>query len=178
MTNKIKLWILVFLVITSYSGLVYITVQQDMRIGANDPQIQMAEDAGALLSNGQTPESVVPSTKVDIAQSLASFMIVYDSSGKPLASSAQLDNSTPEVPRGVFDNVRKNGEDRLTWQPKPSVRVAAVITNYSGKNPGFVLAGRSLREVENRESLLTQQVGLAWLVTIVLTLIVILLFPL
>jgi hypothetical protein len=54
----------------------------------------------------------------------------------------------------VFDNAREKGENRITWEPKEGVRIAAVIKRFEGKTAstsGFVLAGRSLDEVEKRQ---------------------------
>ena len=162
-------WLPVALCTSILSGLVYGTVQQNYRQSANDPQIQMAEDAAVQLQEGAQPQSVVGSSKIEMSRSLAPFMIVYDASGQVTASSAQLFGSTPDLPPGVFDSVRTEGEDRLTWQPQEGVRVAAVVTQFGGTNPGFVLAGRSLREVEVREDRLTLMVGLAWLAALVST---------
>ncbi len=36
----------------------------------------------------------------------------------------------------------------------PGVRNAVVVVRYGGEHPGFVLAGRSLREVEQRVSVM------------------------
>jgi hypothetical protein len=160
-------WLPVALCATILSGLVYGTVQQDYRQSANDPQIEMAEDAAIQLQEGAHPQAVVGSGNVEMSRSLAPFVIVYDASGHVTASSAQLNGSTPELPPGVFDSVRTGGEDRLTWQPQEGVRVAAVVTQFAGSAPGFVLAGRSLREVEQREDRLTLMVGLAWLAALV-----------
>ena len=157
-------------VITGLSGLIYVAVQQDIRQSADDPQIQMAEDTAAQLTNGQQLQSVVPSEKVDIANSLAPYIIVFDASGKPIASSALLNGQTPTIPSGVFDYVRQHGEDRITWQPQPGVRSAIVVTQYKGPNPGFVLAGRSLREVEIREDNILHLVLLGWIAILVITL--------
>ncbi|NWJ95143.1 MAG: hypothetical protein HXX20_05110 [Chloroflexi bacterium] len=123
----------------------------------------MAEDAARSLSEGQTPQSVLPSNVIDLGKSLAPYMIIFDETGQPLASSVQLEGSTPLVPTGVFDSVRQEGEKRFTWQPKTGVRSAVVVTHYGGTHLGFVLAGRSLREVEKRDDQLLQLVGLAWL---------------
>jgi hypothetical protein len=57
----LKHWLLLAIVLTGLIGLVYVAVQQDLRQGANDPQIQMAEDALAKLANGQSVQNVVPS---------------------------------------------------------------------------------------------------------------------
>ena len=47
-------------IITGLSGLIYATVQQNIRQSADDPQIQMAEDTAAQLANGQQAQNVVP----------------------------------------------------------------------------------------------------------------------
>ena len=157
-------WLPLAFCLTVLAGLVYAAVQQSYRQGANDPQIQMAEDAAAQLEAGQQPATVAGSTTVDMARSLAPFLIVYDEAGKVLAASVQLNGSVPAIPPGVLLAAEQSGENRLTWQPQQGVRNTAVVTHYGGSHPGFVLAGRSLREVENRVDKLTQIVGLAWVV--------------
>jgi hypothetical protein len=157
-------WLPLAVCVTVLSGLVYVAVQQSYRQGADDPQIEMAEDAAIQLEDGASAQTVVGDSKVEMSHSLAPFMIVYDEAGHVVASSAQLNGATPDIPPGVFDSVRASGEDRLTWQPQERVRIAAVVTQFGG---GLVLAGRSLREVEERESQLTQMVLLAWVVAVV-----------
>ena len=99
------------------------------------------------MSAGKSALAVVPAgVPVDIAGSLAPFMTIYDDSGVPIASSGHLDGALPRLPQGVLDYARAHGENRVTWQPLTGVRVAAVVTRYSGQASGFVLAGRSLRE--------------------------------
>jgi hypothetical protein len=142
-------------------ALVFLVAQQSLRMGANDPQIQMAEDAASSLNGGASAESVVPSNKVEIADSLAPFMIIFDDSGKILASSASLHGAIPDYPMGVLDYTRQNSQDRVTWQPEAGVRMATVVARY---DRGFVMAGRSLREVEKRADQLEQLCGLALLV--------------
>jgi hypothetical protein len=147
----LKYWLLTAIIICGLCGIFYAIIQQELRSNADDPQIQMAEDAATQLASGQQVQSIVSAQKVDIATSLAPYIIIFDNTGKPIASSAQLDGQTPTIPTGVFDSVRQNGEDRITWQPQPGVRSAIVITQFKGANSGFVVAGRSLREVEIRE---------------------------
>jgi hypothetical protein len=168
--SKLRFWIPLAIAITGICGLVYAAVQQDLRQSANDPQIQIAEDAASKLTLGQGAESVVPQETVEISKSLAPYVIVFSDSGGIVASSAQLDGAMPTVPAGVFDYVRKYGEERFTWQPREEVRSAVVLTKYSGSTgSGFVLAGRSLREVEIREARLEIMVGLAWIAAMVAT---------
>ncbi len=171
--NIFRYWLPLAAVTTLLSGLVYLEVQQSLRWGANDPQIQMAEDAGAALTAGGTPASVLPDAQVEISGSLAPFMVIFNDSGEPLASSARLHGATPTLPSGIFDYTRQKGEDRVTWQPEAGVRIAAVVVAYDGTQPGFVLAGRSLREVEIRATQAEQITGIAWLVTLAVSLFVV-----
>jgi hypothetical protein len=161
--------------------------QQVLRLGANDPQIALADDLVAKLEQGITPADAVSPASIDIARSLTPFVIAYDNQGHPLVSQARLDGAIPVPPSGVFDYVRQHGQDRLSWQPilgttsnkdqksplnggRPprgqGVRIAAVVQRVApvGNAPGgFVLAGRNMREVESREHLVGQLAMLAWL---------------
>ena len=165
-----RIWLPFVVAISAFCALGYTSVQQAYRQGANDPQIQMAEDAVATLANGGSADAVVPVNQVPVDQSLTPFLIVYDAKGIVLASSATLDGQTPDLPDGVLDSAKQMGEDRITWQPRDGVRIAAVIVPYQN---GFVLAGRSLREVESRVDQLTTFTGLAWLLALAATLAVI-----
>lgn len=151
----------------------YAIPQQVLRQGLNDPQIQMASDLAARLdqygvNDGLRQGALLNSGGVvDMAHSLAPFLIVYNDAGQPVSSNARLNGQTPAPPAGVFENVRKNGEARISWQPVPGrehgVRIAAVIERVSGAQPGFVLAGRNMREVEAREAQVGQMALLTWI---------------
>ena len=162
MKTIFKYWFIIGIIVTGFSGLLYVAVQQDLRHGADDPQIQMAEDAAGKLAAGRQFPEVVPTEQVDIAQSLAPYVIVFDATGNPIASSAQLNGQIPSIPSGIFDYVKQNGKDTFTWQPQSNVRSAVVVTQFQGSRSGFVLAGRSLREVERREDDIMHIVFLGW----------------
>ena len=160
--------------IATVAGLaLYAIPQQVLRQGADDPQIQMATDLAARLdyygvSDGLRQGALLKDgSVVDMARSLSPFLIVYDDQGRPLGSTAQLGGQTPTPPAGVFDYVRTHGEERVSWQPvlgsTRGVRIAAVVERVGGAQPGFVLAGRSLLEVEKREQQVEHMAGLAWL---------------
>ncbi|MBI3626972.1 hypothetical protein HY224_02925 [Candidatus Uhrbacteria bacterium] len=157
-------WLPLAFLTTVLAGLSYVAVQQSYRQSANDPQIQMSEDISAALANGATVQSFIPMAKVDMATSLAPFVIIFNDTGMPVASSGVLDGQAPVPPPGVLAYAREHGQNRLTWQPKPTVRSAIVVTRYSN---GYVLAGRSLREVERRVGQLTFRVFLAWVIGVV-----------
>jgi len=155
-------WIPLAIAIAGLGGLTYLTGQQIGRNNANDPQVQIAEDAAIALAQGAEIDSVLPVSQVDAGRSLAPFVIVYDDAGMVLASTGLLHGEIPTLPDGVLDYTRQHEENRITWQPESSVRIAAVIVRYEGDSPGFVLAGRSLREVESRD---TQMLTLSVLAT-------------
>jgi len=172
--NKIKIifkvWLPFAVAISAFCALVYGSVQQAFRQGANDPQIQMAEDAADMLAGGGSVDMLVPASRVSVSKSLAPFLIIYDADGNEIASSVQLDGQTPALPEGVLTSTKDLGENRVTWQPRDGVRIAAVIVSY---RDGFVLAGRNLREVEIRESQLTTFTGILWILALVATLMVV-----
>ena len=158
-----------FIAITFISGLIYSTGQQILRIGANDPQIQISEDYVQRLSDGVDPKLLQSGQKTDISKSLATYVIIYDVKGNTIYSSAELNGQIPILPKSIFNYVEKNNETRITWQPQHNVRSAIVVTKYTGANPGFVLVGRSLREVEIREDNLLKITAVGWLITEIVT---------
>jgi hypothetical protein len=163
LSRSLRWWLPVAAATTVLAGVVYVAVQQDIRSGADDPQVQLAEDARSRLEAGAAPESVLPPGPVDLRRSLAPYVVVFDTRGRPLASSGVLDGDTPVPPAGVLEHARGAGVDRISWEPAAGVRSAIVVLPY---RDGFVLAGRSLRRVEERELALEVEVGLGWLVAL------------
>ena len=151
-------------VATALCGVLYLVGQQALRTGANDPQEQLATDAASRLDSGATPASVAGGAAVDLRADLAPFVVVYDPQGQVLATNGRLDGASPTIPSGVLANARATGRDAVTWQPRPGLRFATVTIPWNG---GTVMAGRSLRLVEERIRDLGPLVGVAWLVTLV-----------
>jgi hypothetical protein len=156
------------LILTLMGGSAAATFQQMLRRGANQPQIQMAASYAAKISSGVKPEQAIPHNNIDLEQSLEPFAIFYDDQGAPTASNGHLNQAIPSPPRGVFNYLRIHDTDTVTWQPQPNVRIAAVIHRVSGPTPGFLLAGRSLRMVEEQESLFWGMVFLGWFLLVFL----------
>ncbi len=165
-----RTWLPFAVVVTAFCALAYVVVQQSLRMGANDPQIQMAEDAAAALDKGAGVDAVVPKQAVEFSSSPAPFLDIYDASGKPVGGNGLLNGQLPVYPVGALQAARQTGENRVSWQPQANVRIASVAVPYKD---GYVLAGRSLREVEQREAQTELLAAVTWLVTIVAVLIVI-----
>ena len=67
LTNKVMIvqsfskvlvtWFPFAILATLMSALIYLAVQQDLRTAANDPQVQIAQDAAVKVLQGATPSS-------------------------------------------------------------------------------------------------------------------------
>ena len=170
MLNKHKraaLWLSGVFIITVIFGTIYTTTQQILRESANDPQIQLAEDAAAALNSGKQPSDIV-SGKVDINNSLAPFVIIYDKNGNVVAGNGYLDDQLADPPFGSLEASSNKTYNAVTWAPYSNVRVATVSVSA---NDYYVFSGRSLREVEIRENNLLKISGLGWLASILMILL-------
>ena len=181
-------WFPLAVAVTGLCLLIYVTVQQNYRQSLNDPQVQIAEAIGRELdtlddsSNASllAIEKRIGSEHVDIARDLVPWSGIYlysagDESAGTTATSGILNDGPAILPSSVFETQTwskkwrlENGrlETRFTWQPELGVRQALVVVQF--KTPsgieGFAVAGRNMREVENRIDGLTQMIGLGWLV--------------
>ncbi|MEO8412502.1 MAG: hypothetical protein ABI472_02540 [Ginsengibacter sp.] len=151
-------------------GVVYTAVQQSYRTSANDPQIQIARDIDAKLREG-LPVDIFFSDTIDIEQSLSVFAVLYDAAGNPVRSSGLLSGKMPQLPGVVFDYAKSHGDNELTWQPKPGVRMATVIVSSKSSPARFVAVSRSLQVVETREHNLITIIFIGWTICIGLVLL-------
>lgn len=156
-----KNWMPYAAVITLMCVVIYIATQQNFRSTANDPQYQLVEDGAAAINSGADPKLLItPGPSIEISRSLAPFMVIYDAASTLTASNANLDGKALTIPKGVLDYIQKHGADAATWQPRPGVRLAMVgMRSNAGK---VVIAGRSLRKVEERIAQLGEQVLFGW----------------
>ena len=165
MRRALPLWILLSGLVTVAAFVAFIVVQQQLRSAANHPQVEMAREAASKLNAGANPRSVVNVGPVDIASSSDTYLLVVDSNGALLASSAQLDGRAVIPPSGVFAYVRDHGEDIISWQPAAGVRSAIVVDSFGG---GYVVAGRSLSGTEQAESALGLWAIVGWAAAVLL----------
>lgn len=167
-----KAWLGHAAIITLACGIIYVTVQQDFRLSANDPQLQMAQDAAIAIDKGTDPKNLTgTNASLEISQELSPFLMVYDPSGSLIAGNARLNGKPLKIPQGVIDYIRKNGRDAASWQPEPGVRQAMVGVSTARKDY-IVVAGRSLGPTEERISRLGEQVAFGWIVSLIALLVV------
>ena len=123
--------------------------QQIQRNDANMPQIQQAEDAANQLNTFNQISALAGSPQpVNMATSLAPFIIVYNKQGMPLYGTGYLNGKLADAPLGILQNSKGEDYYSITWQPQDNVRIAAVTTTA---NNYYVLSGRNLKEVEANE---------------------------
>lgn len=148
---------------------IYGAVQQNYRTSLNDPQIQMVQDARAMLSSGKTPAEIVGRAPLfDIEKTLRPFIAVYDEKGTPLESSAILSGKPPAPPLGVLEASKSKGENRVTWQPNDATRIALVVTSVD-KGKFYIAAGRIMKETEARIDSLTDMLAFSLIGTLFVT---------
>lgn len=173
MTHVFFHWLPVGAALVLTFGFGYAIVQQEYRQSLNDPQIQIVRDAQFSLEKGEKqPKDIVHAfPAIDAEKSLAPFVVFYDESGNVLESSATLGGNAPKVPFGVLEYAKTHGEDRVTWQPNPSTRIALVVRPIAIESGWFVAAGRNMSEVESRIDTLINTTALALIVALVLSFI-------
>jgi hypothetical protein len=173
--HKLFPYVSAALILTVLFGTIYFSEQQVLRQDANDPQIQLAEDAASQLNSGASPSDVIGETKVNMQTSLAPFIIVYDNTGHVAAGSGNLQGNIPTIPFGVLAATTATHEHWITWQPEAGVRDATVTV---AANHYYVISGRSLREVEPRETKVLELSAAGWAVSLaVLFVTLLLLYP-
>lgn len=150
---------------------IYVVGQQNLRMGANDPQIQIAEDTALSFSKNEEPVFIKNNKDkngkdiiIDMKKSLLPFIMLYDKDFKLILSSARLGENVVEIPMGVLENAKKKGETRITWEPEKGVRNAIIVVYFKDVKEGYLISGRSLREVEYRTSQLNSIVLLSWFI--------------
>jgi hypothetical protein len=148
--NEVKYFLAFSLFITVTVVFICAVAQNILRSIANDPQIQLAEDASYLLGHSAPMGPIVPEASVELLRNLGPFIQVYDEKGSLLDGNALLNGISPKISKNDLLYAKKHRENRITWQPEAGTRIATIIFHYEGQNPGYVVSGRSLRETENK----------------------------
>jgi len=89
------------------------------------------------------------------------FTIFYDASGHAVGGNGTLHGALPQPPIGIFNEIRSRGDDEVTWQPQPGIRVA--LSGRPMPNGGFVVTGQSLIPGEARTARFNRILRWIWL---------------
>lgn len=166
-------WLPLSVAIVSIYGIMYLAIQQYIRLSANELPLQYAYDIKAKIESGTPPPAAVTGiSPIDLKKSLSPFVFIYDGNGSRAAGTASLSGKNVELPAGVLDGIGGEEIKRITWQPEQGVRQAIVVINYTlpgGGRPGHIVAGRSLQETETREHFVLMQILAGIFITIIAT---------
>jgi hypothetical protein len=145
--DRLVPWLVGGFVLTVLIAGMYLTAQNIERSGADDAGQRLASQ----IASSPDPAADVP--RVDLAESLAPFFVIYDAVGNPMSGSGYLDGELASVPKGVITTAVAQGSDRVSWQPRAGLRFAVIAVADGDR---VVLAGQSLKPSEDR----TAQLGL------------------
>ena len=87
------------MIVTVLCGLIYVTVQQSHRTGANDPQLQIALDLKNAIETNRSTVKWMPGDTIEISKSLSVFKTFYNKNGEPVQSTGFLDGQLPKIPK-------------------------------------------------------------------------------
>lgn len=167
MNSSFKKWIPLGFSVTAVFIFGYISLQQSMRMSANDAPLDIAINIDQALTEGVSFKQFNSSRPVEMDKSLSPYVILYDASGTPIAGSGAIHGNYPVPPSGVFEYLKTHKQDSFTWEPSGSARQAVVARYHNGATPIFIIAGHSLKEVEGRVTQLSKLSFVLWLSTMV-----------
>ncbi len=157
--NRLVPWIVGVVVITFALGTVYVVAQQLNRQTADQPGEQLMSQVASELSSG-SDATIRSLPRVDLAASLAPFVVVYDGNGHPIDGNGYLDGSLAQPPTGVIAAATVSGSNRVTWQPRPGLRFATVEVKSGDR---VVMGAISLIPAEQRIDSVGLLVAAGWI---------------
>ena len=161
--DRLAAWIIGVIVATFTLGTVYVVAQQLDRQAADQVGAQLATQVASELSAGSSA-TIDALPRVDLAASLAPFVVVYDASGHPVSGNGYLDGRLAEPPSGVISAAASDGSNHVSWQPRPGLRFATVEIRSGDR---VVMGAQSLIPTEQRADRLGMLVAFAWLGTMI-----------
>lgn len=165
--DRVKWWLAIVGTATILLVAAYTLTQQSTRLAANDLPLSTAQTIKSELATGAQPSDVVPTIKTSLRTDSSVFVTITDSSEHVLASSATLDGQPSLPPAGTFAFAKTHGSDHFTWQPKDGIRIAAYVLSYgTAPDDGFIIAGQSLKQAEDRIGTYGWLTLAAWLAVI------------
>ncbi len=129
----------VSLVLGVFCAAVYLLLAATVTTTQDTTLTQRADRAAATLPEVPPAAAGPVPAAVDLRTSSDVFVMVLDSTGRPLHSTGAVDGGFPAVPRSALDL------DRSTVDAAPGVPVRVHVQKVRG---GYVLAGQSTRKVK------------------------------
>ena len=156
---KYRHYLLSAIILTGIFSTMYVLVQQQGRMQANDTPALLATQVAELLDAGLGLQSASPSLKTDLANNPMPFVIIYDTKGKAVGGSGYLDKKLAVAPKSMLQHAKADRNNTVTWQPKSGVRIASVTIKAKDY---YVLGGQSLKATEDHASQLLKLTALGY----------------
>ncbi len=174
LTSTLAAWLPLSAAIVTLSLTVYVTVQQNIRLTANEVPARYARELKEQLEKGISPQQAVSAMgQSDMLTSESPFMMICDTNGSTLYTTATLHGRKPVIPAGVFAVAKARNGNRRTWEPTGSVRNAIVVLPYSiNGEEGFVVGGQSLREADDRVRIIFMNTALGAIASLFVTFVI------
>lgn len=132
------------LLLTVAFGTMFVLVQQQARLAANDMPQLLANQAAKQLDAGYGLQSIQMGA-TDLANDPVPFVIVYDKKGKAVAGSGYLGKKLAAMPTGVVNHAKSGAPHAVTWAPRSDIRIATVTV---AAKEYYVVGGQSLKMTE------------------------------
>ncbi len=172
-----RVWVPIAVSLTCMCLILYVVTRESYRSSQHDPQMQIAEDSALRVSAGINPTTFAIKETVDISVSLSSWLAIYDATGTPIVSTGLIDGEMPQPPAQVFHELRSRTidvstgpaqakENLASWELPSGVRQALVVVQTKDH---FIVAGRSMREVDQRIWNMESAIGIGWVLTLLAT---------
>jgi hypothetical protein len=146
----------------------YIVEQQWIRQSFNDYQMEAATDVARSLHTGANPSFIIPNKSLvptDVLVSRSAWIVVLDATGSMVDTTANMNGQPVRIPDGILSYAKANGTDVVTWQPNAMTRVALVVI-YEPTSKSYVVAGKSMIDIEKHIAQLGVLVSIGSIITI------------
>lgn len=160
---KYRQYLLGAIILTGVFSTMYVLVQQQGRMLANDTPTLLATQVAKQLDAGLGLSSVNMGA-TDLANNPVPFVIVYDKQGKAVGGSGYLGQKLAVAPKSMLQHAKSNRNNVVTWQPKADVRIASVTV---AAKDYYVLGGQSLKATEDHATHLLKLTALGYVASVV-----------
>ncbi len=155
---KYRHYLLSAIILTAIFSTMYVLVQQQGRMQANDTPTLLATQVAKQLDAGLGLSSVNMGA-TDLANNPVPFVIIYDKQGKAVGGSGYLDKKLAVAPKSMLQHAKTNRNNIVTWQPKTGVRIASVTI---AAKDYYVLGGQSLKPTEDHATQLLKLTAIGY----------------
>lgn len=168
--RAITIFLTLVLLISVIFVAICVSARTVFRQNANDPQVEVTDQVASIVRQGVPLDAIVSGAEqIDLATSKALFVVVYDGDRNLVGSSATFNGDNPQIPGDALDKAKQAEDYRFDWQPDNGLKFGLVAKAIDDQ--AFVVAGRSLTEMENRAAALHLPLWIGWVAAVLVALL-------